>query len=71
MDNKGGMIMIMHRVYEIDMCDVATLQCTFPDNDGEGYDRAKQFRNLLYNIQEGCIKDGEQIERHRYVIISD
>lgn len=55
-----------YRIYEIDLSDVATLQCVTDDED-----RAKQIRNLLYNVQEKCLEDGSQRERMRYVIISD
>lgn len=55
-----------YRIYEVDMCDKATLQCILEDED-----RAKQFRNLMYTIQEKCIESGEQREMMRYVIISD
>ena len=55
-----------YRIYEINLCDEATLQCVVEDED-----RAMQIRNLLYNVQEKCLEDGSQHERMRYVIISD
>lgn len=55
-----------YRIYEIDLCDVATLQCVVEDED-----RAKMIRNLLYTVQEKCLADGSQHERMRFVIISD
>ena len=53
-----------YRIYEINLMDEATLQMIVDD-----YDKAKLMRNLLYNVQESAIKDGEQFERMRYVII--
>lgn len=55
-----------YRIYEIDLSDVATLQCVTDDEE-----RAKMIRNLLYNVQEKCLADGSQRERMRFVIISD
>lgn len=60
---------MIYRVYEIDLCDVATLQCTFKGPDA--YEKAKQMRDLLYVVQDKCLETGEQRERMRYVIIGD
>lgn len=59
-----------YKVYEVNLIDEATLQCVFP-GDEAGYEKAKRMRELLYNVQERCIKDGEQFERMRYIIIND
>lgn len=66
MGRSLGGIEMKYRIYEIDLNDVATLQCVT-----ENEDKAKQIRNLLYTVQEKCMADGSQRERMRYVIIYD
>lgn len=60
---------MIYKVYEINLCDVATLQCVFKGPDA--YEKAKQMRALLYVAQDKCIELGEQHERMRYIIIED
>jgi len=55
-----------YKVYQISLCDEATLMCAFEDED-----RAKQFRNLMYICDERSRAGGEPIEMFRYVIIYD
>lgn len=55
-----------YKVYQISLCDEATLMCTFEDEN-----RAKQFRNLMYICDERSRAGGEPIEMFRYIIICD
>lgn len=59
-----------YRVYEVNLVDEAMLQCVFEGNE-EGYQKAKQMRTLLYNLQEKNAEEGIQREMMRYIIICD
>ena len=54
-----------YKVYQISLCDEATLMCAFEDED-----RAKQFRNLMYICDERTRAE-QPLEYFRYVIIYD